>query len=134
MNLRFIFANATLWPFLARKFSFPYLASFVLIAALVPAYAETIIDPSTPGAYDGANGANGVGGPGANGGLGGNASAIANALGDLSNTAVATGGNGGNGGNGSPGFDGGNGGTGGNARATATLPERSHAPGSAASS
>jgi hypothetical protein len=107
---------------LAPRFVVPLSTALALVAAttIIPAFAESITDPSTPGAYDGANGANGVGGPGANGVPGGNASATANAPADASNTAIATGGKGGNGGAGDVGFNGGNGGAGGKASAIAT--------------
>jgi hypothetical protein len=49
------------------------LSILVFTATTIPAFGETVTDPVTPGAYDGANG-----GPGADGAPGGNASAIAN--------------------------------------------------------
>ena len=105
---------------LAPRFVVPLSTALALVAAtIIPAFAESVTDPSTPGAYDGTNGANGVGGPGGNGMPGRNASATANAPTDPTNTAIANGGKGGNGGNGDVGFNGGNGGAGGNANAVA---------------
>jgi hypothetical protein len=76
---------------LAPRFQFALSATLALFVA-TPSFAETVTDPSTPGAYDGANGANGVGGPGGDGAPGGNALATANAPADSTNTATASGG------------------------------------------